>query len=432
MGMTDAIEDLAVVVEGLERTASFDEAADYLVRWAVDTTGGRAAFLRLLHDGASDEALWAPVYASHGTEERFLRDETMIGADECLCGRVLQGKVDASQPFSTPGGSFVWHRMQTLGDEFPPTTLGYLRGRCIEAGCTSLAIFPLLADGRTVGVLHVADVRTAAGGDTTHLVETVCRIAGGMLQRYRRQEREHSALHVIQSALMPPTPPHVPGLDIGLSFQSATDMAHIGGDFYDVLDLGREGALLFVGDYSGKGVEAAGMATRVRFTLANLALGRPPLAEFLRSANQVLMHILPADSFVTLAACHFRPDGETVTAAVAGHPPPLVLRRGRTGPSVEEIPAPSRPPLGVFDDTAFAAVDFFNDTATTEIYTDGISEARRNGELLGTAGIERVWLAQSHGDLDELTQAICRESARFDDPAGGQDDRLALAVRHTG
>jgi hypothetical protein len=34
-------------------------------------------------------------------------------------------------------------------------------------------------------------------------------------------------------------------------------------------------------------------------------------------------------------------------------------------------------------------------------------------------------------DLDALTEAICLESLSFCDPARGQDDRLALAVRRT-
>ena len=426
----DAIENLAVVVEGLERSTSFAQAADYLVRWAAETTGGRAAFLRLLHEGDTGDARWAPVYASCGIDESFLRDETMIGADECLCGRVIQGHFDPSQPFATAGGSFVWHRMQTLRDEFSLESLGCMRGRCIQEGYESVAIFPLLADGRTVGALHVADMKTVADDSTTLLVETTCRVAGGMLQRYRRQEREHSVLHIIQSALLSPTPLRIPGLEIGVSFQSATDMADIGGDFYDILDLGTAGTLLFVGDYSGKGIEAAGMATRVRFTLANLALSQPTLAELLTSANRVLTHILPADTFVTLAACRLSPDGETVSTALAGHPPPLVLRRGAE-PAIEEVQAPPRPPLGVFDDASYTTVDTRLAGDVLLLYTDGISEARRGRELLGTAGIERVWRGQEHTDLGELAEAICQESARFDDPSRGQDDRLTLAVRRT-
>ena len=427
----DAIEDLALVVEGLERATSFAEAADYLARWAAATTGGRASFLRLLREGEAGDAIWAPIYAYHGTDDRFLRDETMIDAGECLCGRVLQGRLDTSQPFATPGGSFVWHGMQTSSADLALDSLGCLRGRCVEEGYESVAIFPLLADGQTVGALHVADVEAAADDPTTRLVETACRVAGGLLQRYRRQEREHSALHIIQSALLPPTPARIPGLEIGLSFESATDMAHIGGDFYDVLDLGAAGTLLFVGDYSGKGVEAAGMATRVRFTLANLALSQPTLTELLTSANQVLMHILPTDTFVTLAACRLSPDGETVSTALAGHPPPLVLRRGPDHPTIEEIAAPSRPPLGVFDDTSYVAADTRLADDVLLLYTDGIIEARRDGDLLGTAGIEQIWFAQKQLDLGELAEAICQESVRFNNAARGHDDRLALAVRRT-
>ena len=73
---------------------------------------------------------------------------------------------------------------------------------------------------------------------------------------------------------MPPQAPVVSGLDLGVCFDSATDIARIGGDFYDVIDRGAAGCVLFVGDYSGHGIEAAGMAARARYAMAGAARQR--------------------------------------------------------------------------------------------------------------------------------------------------------------
>ena len=232
----------------------------------------------------------------------------------------------------------------------------------------------------------------------------------------------------MEAALLPREVPQIPGLDLAVSFTSATEMAQVGGDFYDVFELDSGEVLVFVGDYCGKGLEAAGMAARVRYGIANLARTYPDPSELLARANEFLAEFLPPDRFVTLALCRYSREGELV-AAVAGHPRPLRLEPGG---ELEEIALPPNLPLGVGASAPFGSRSLrFPPGPILLLYTDGISESRRGGKLFGLEGITRVWRDAKTCPLPELAETLCRESERFHEDRRSQDDRLVLVVQPT-
>jgi hypothetical protein len=130
----------------------------------------------------------------------------MVTESDCICGRVATGAVDPSLPFYTEGGSFHWGRMDSLGEAFTPEQVGPLRGRCIEEGYNSLAVFPLRAGDGVVGSLHLADSRPDWFAEAAEVVDSACRLAGDILLRYEPSERERALLEAVQSALLPPVP----------------------------------------------------------------------------------------------------------------------------------------------------------------------------------------------------------------------------------
>ena len=107
----------------------------------------------------------------------------------------------------------------------------------------------------------------------------------------------------MQAALPPSAPPHIDGLTIGSSFGSATEMAGLGGDLYDVIDLGGEGALVLVGDVSGKGLEAAGAAAQAWYAITALVDKASDPAVFMCDH---LVLAIRVDSFSTDPACRAR------------------------------------------------------------------------------------------------------------------------------
>ncbi len=418
------LEELTSVIERLSTAATFKMSTDLLTDWSRAFTGCQAASLRLLVDG--DGESWLGSCSVDGASSSFARDEALFGASECMCGRVTAGSTDTTLPFFTPGGSFCWGRMSTLCGDFSAGQLGFTRGRCITERYESLAIFPLKAGGGIVGSLHLADLRPDWFAETVAVVESVCRLAGDILLRHRASERDSSLLDLIQSALLPGRPPKVEGLSIGVSFGSATEMARMGGDFYDVLDFGRKGVLVLVGDVSGKGLEAAGIAARTRFALGAEAGKNPDPARFMKAANKILIRQLALGRFVTAAVCLVEPRTGVVKVCLAGHPPPLRFNNGTSA----EIDAPHNPPLGVFADAQFdEAVEIFAQGDVLLLYTDGVAEFRRGPRQFGVEGITTAVESIPDRDPERIAHAVRAAATDYHDSALPADDRLVMAVR---
>ena len=426
-GMDEAAE-LAEVVSQVTSARTFKEAAGGLAEWAQRLTGCDAVILRLV-EPAGQAGGWIPALVHRGLSRRFLQDEALIGAEECMCGRVCQGLVDTSLPFFTRGGSFLWGRVQSIGEEFSPEALGHVRGRCIQEGYDSLAIFPLLGAAGPVGSLHLADFGREKFAWHAELLETACRTCGPLLVRHHDREFEEATVAAVESALMPRSVPQVEGLDLEVAFTSATEGARVGGDFYDVIELDSGDALVFVGDYTGNGIEVAGTAARVREAVASLGREDVEPGELLRRVNRVLRDILPAGRLVTLAVCRFSRKGD-VTVAVAGHPWPLRLDPEGDADEITLFP---NVPLGTTEGATFAARTLRLDPGQILLlFSDGISDSRREGESFGAAGIASVWKEARTRSLGEFPGVLCRESERFHRNGHSCDGRLVLAARLAG
>jgi serine phosphatase RsbU (regulator of sigma subunit) len=404
---------------------SFSEAAQRLVGWAKDLTGCQAAMLRFRQDDPQGDS-WIPALCQSGFGCRFLRDEILIGAHECLCGRICRGALDDRFPFFTPGGSFSWGSVQSIAKDYPVASLGDIRGRCITEGYESIGIYPIAGSDSPIGCLHLADASPGRLDSQLDTLEQACRLCGPLLLQFSQDDRRGLFIKAVEDALLPSDPPRAAGLDIAVSFTSATEAAHLGGDFYDVIQLAGGDVLLIVGDYSGKGIGAAGMAARARYALACAAESSPDIPGLLKEAESSLLEAFPQGRFVTAVICRYSPDGRLRTS-VAGHLAPVVMEPdGR----VREMALPHSPPLAAFTDTLYRETEGrLEGDQTLLLYTDGISESRCSGQFFGLQGIARVWQAARHCSLEELTSGLCTLSTRFHQHDLPTDDRLALAVR---
>jgi len=436
-----------IVLERMAAADSFAEAAKALVDWARELTDCEAAMLRF-REGDEEGGTWIPALFEGGYKGRFLRDEILIGADECLCGSVCRGHAGDSR-FFTEAGSFSSEGLQTITDSLDPASISGFRGSCILEGFQSVAIVPLGGGEKApwqdstreagsgsgsshgaagpIGCLHLAD--RARGKFTAYLdtLESVCRSAGPLLGRFSFEERQQSLVTAIEIALAPAELPTIPDLDVSVSYTSATETAHLGGDFYDVIELGEGEILFLVGDYCGKGIAAAGMAARARSAIVSLVRKEQTPGELLTEAQEALRGTFPEGRFVTLAACRYSADGQ-LECASAGHPFPLALAEAG---QVSELSLPNNLPLGsVLEPGLFREGEVSLDSdQMLVLYTDGITEARRDGRLFGVEGIAATWKKMAPCTVGELTAGLCESSAEFHSADLPDDDRLVLAAR---
>jgi hypothetical protein len=241
--------------------------------------------------------------------------------------------------------------------------------------------------------------------------------------RTRRLERQRSKLMedigLLQAALLPAVPGRLGALLTTVAYRPADGPA-AGGDFYDAFALsdGRVGLLL--GDISGHGRQALAKTTLVRFTVrAHLEAGMSP-REALAISGRSLDGRL-ADDFSTVIAAIHDPVKGTLTYASAGHPPPLVV-----GPQAHEpVTASSAPPIGAgFPTGQRQTVLPMPEGTTVCVYSDGLLEARIEGDALGRQRLE-TWLRELGSDATAkaLLDLVVQRADRV-------PDDLAACVLH--
>ena len=150
-------------------------------------------------------------------------------------------------------------------------------------GAGGYLVAPLFAgDGRELGGLALWAPPVSAGftADDEIFIATLTAHAAVALQNLQRIERERTIAVQLQRAMLPRVPRLV-GLECDLVYESASELALVGGDFYDLVPLSRGRTAVIVGDVCGKGLEAATQTARARYMVrayARVRLRPRPLA----------------------------------------------------------------------------------------------------------------------------------------------------------
>ena len=242
-------------------------------------------------------------------------------------------------------------------------------------------------------------------------------------ERLETAEHELEDLRAIRDALTPPELPQRPGLELAAAFLPAAEQ--VSGDFYLVAEGPQDSTLLVIGDVVGHGLQAGRRAAFVRTAFAAIAPFSDDPCRLLSWANTALVERAgTSNDFVTAACMTYLPNEQLLRWAYAGHPPALWMHDGR------ELAAPSQGiPLGLDEDPAYVEGSLRSGGSTgLLLYTDGLTEASRDGELFGVEGVSAV-LGELHDPSPREAVAILR--ARVAEFAYGTltDDLCMLAAR---
>jgi len=112
--------------------------------------------------GYSDEFLLAEnTLTMKYPEGGLCRDKDGNVSLECTCGLLISGKADPANPMFTPGGS-AWTNdsLPFLDVPLEQDPRLHPRNRCIHVGFRSLALVPLRAGDKIIGLMHLASRRT--------------------------------------------------------------------------------------------------------------------------------------------------------------------------------------------------------------------------------------------------------------------------------
>lgn len=210
-----------------------------------------------------------------------------------------------------------------------------------------------------------------------------------LLRARREADKERERLQritaVLQTTLLPPALPEVPGLGVAAHYHIASP-DEVGGDFYDLFPLGSVSWGLYLGDVCGKGSRAAVATSMVRYTLRAAAVHEPDPTAVLTTLNTAFLEERGRESrdgeprapFCTIVFGTIVPDERrgsfVVSLATGGHPPAVLMRADGTA---DYLPTVGGHPVGMLDDPRFVTAQVRLDPGDTLLlYTDGITEAR--------------------------------------------------------
>ncbi|MEV4294021.1 SpoIIE family protein phosphatase [Microbispora rosea] len=311
-----------------------------------------------------------------------------------------------------------------------------------------LLVLPLPGNGVPAGAIVLARRagRSPFGDDDQRMARDLAIRAGAAISA-ASLFREQSAINAILTGeLLPPDIPEIEGMRLAGRLRASQQAGAIGGDFYDVYlpdtapgtapdtEIVERPPLVILGDVCGKGARAAVLAGQVRHSLRTLLLLESRTDRLLELLNRSLLASPSPNSYVTmiLAALRTAPgDHVLVDLAVAGHPPPLVLRGDGT---VEEAAARGSL-LGALKKITLRPVTV--DLAPGDVcllYSDGITEAfggPSGREMFGDERLKEALATCAGMPVEALVERLEQLSTEWlgADPGGGRDDRALLAVR---
>jgi len=254
-------------------------------------------------------------------------------------------------------------------------------------GIRSYVAVRLGTPSRPLGVLFVnyTDRRHRFSHPELAFVETLTSYLSVTIERARLVSVLREAVTSLQAAVLPASFPTVPGLDVGALYRSASEVAQVGGDFYDLFALEGGRVAAVIGDVCGKGVAAARHTVRLRYELRTLLDEGQPPGRTLSAFNRQVIAEIAEDEYVTLLLLVVDPATGTVSWSSAGHPPPVLAC-----PGPRTLAFAGSLPLGLFPDASYRTARFtMQPGRCVVLYTDGVVEARNlDGQELGGEGLE--------------------------------------------
>jgi serine phosphatase RsbU (regulator of sigma subunit) len=299
------------------------------------------------------------------------------------------------------------------------------------------AVVPLLADGRSIGVL-VIDSRQPRHLDENELrlLRLMANQAAMAVEKARLHqeevkgqglERELAIGQQIQLSLLPEAPPAVPGWEFAAFYQAAR---LVGGDFYGFFELpGEPGRLgLLIADVMGKGVPAALFMAVSRTVIRTTALDGHSPAATLMQANELILEDSHAELFLTAFYGVLDTRTGRLVYANAGHNRPLWLHAA-TG-EFEELAARGIV-LGALPEIELEECEIeMTPGDLLLLYTDGVSEAMdADHQLFGIERLRAAVTAKAHASTQEILEAIVAAIQAFTADAPQSDDMTLVAIR---
>jgi sigma-B regulation protein RsbU (phosphoserine phosphatase) len=297
---------------------------------------------------------------------------------------------------------------------------------------------PMIAQERSMGVICVANKETRNGtipfdeNDESLLLSFASLVAiafenaelhQAALEK-QRYEREIELAAEIQRGLLPREIPSIPGYRF-LGFTRPS--REIGGDLYDIIDLGQGRIAAVVADVTGKGVPAALLVSTLHAGLHLLEEELHDPLTVVHKLNRLICHSSAGNKFITMVLFVLDTRTHRLLAVNAGHNHPVILLPHG---EIRRIPAGGIP-LGILEQMRYESAELqLPPGALVLAFTDGISETRDpQGDEFGERRLIELIRAHPPGEGETLAQELLGRLADFRGCDAQEDDITCLLLQ---
>jgi len=266
-------------------------------------------------------------------------------------------------------------------------------------------------------ILDALAVEAASILDNARLVERE--------RQRQRLEQELSIARDIQQALLPCGFQDLPHLAIsGIN----TPCHAVGGDYFDVFPMSEDRTAFVIADVAGKGLGAALLTTMLQGSLTGVTLGADPVRVF-QHINEFLCQHAEVGRYATAFFGILDREGN-LEYLNAGHPSPLLLRRGQ----VTELFKEGSFPIGLIPEANYSAArSTLEPGDTLVLFSDGVTEASDPEEqMFGVSRLSEILAGQQDSPLDQLQKKVVESVEKFAHGASQADDITLLLLRYRG
>jgi phosphoserine phosphatase RsbU/P len=286
---------------------------------------------------------------------------------------------------------------------------------------------PLVFKGEVIGNIGLddPDVRRDFSRREIEVVEGLAAQAAVAIANARLFEQQRDIAELFQHALLA-LPDRVPGIRFAQAYRAASGVGLVGGDFYDVFEIEHDRIGVMIGDISGKGLGAAVLTSLLKNTLRAHTVERDKTpAAILHLTNEVVYRATRIEQFATVFFGILDCADGTLVYANAGHTAGAIVGDGRAAPRL----VATGPVIGAFGDVSYRDQEVRLDPGEVLfLYTDGLTEARREAEQFGEERLFELLEGLSGIEPDELIDRVLDECDAF---TGGmlRDDLAIFALR---
>jgi serine phosphatase RsbU (regulator of sigma subunit) len=220
--------------------------------------------------------------------------------------------------------------------------------------------------------------------------------------RARVYEHEHRLVETLQRSLLIERLPEPPGVRLAARYLPGEGDVQVGGDWYDVIELGDDRLGLVIGDVAGHGIGSAALMSQLRNALRAYALEHDSPRDVVYRLDGLISHLEPR-GMATMVYLIYEIGTRTLRHSAAGHPYPLVLAGDGTSSYLRGGRAL---PLGARQGRAPAVQTVtLSEGSTLVLYTDGLIERRGRSLDEGFARLADV-VGSAGGGPEQICDAI--------------------------